>query len=218
MTRRLNFAILLLLFSATSAWAKWDKEDKAYMVGEFRALQDQIQALKTQLDSMGAQINELKQNNAQLQAAVIRQQRALQDLEQLVSSQRLAAEDNFSGVKTTLTQLQSDLKKGFGQQAEATRFEQTPAQRQTPSGLPITPPGVQGYITNVEGNNVATDLGSAHGLRQGSRLAVYKASDPNTRVGVLEVTQVSGSGESRARIVTMNPGVRPEFSDIVRLE
>ena len=34
------------------------------------------------------------------------------------------------------------------------------------------------------------DMGSAQGLQQGSRLAVYKATDPNTRVGVIEVTQV----------------------------
>ncbi len=52
----------------------------------------------------------------------------------------------------------------------------------------------------------------------GSRLAVYKANDPNTRVGVLEVVQVVDAGNSRARIVTMNSGVQPEFSDFIRLE
>jgi hypothetical protein len=62
------------------------------------------------------------------------------------------------------------------------------------------------------------DMGSAQGLQQGSRLAVYKATDPNTRVGVIEVTQVIDTGNARARIVTMNSGVKPEFSDVVRVE
>jgi hypothetical protein len=62
------------------------------------------------------------------------------------------------------------------------------------------------------------DMGSAQGIQQGSRLAVYKATDPNTRVGVIEVTQVVDSGNSRARIVTMNSGVQPEFSDVVCVE
>ena len=62
------------------------------------------------------------------------------------------------------------------------------------------------------------DMGSAQGIQQGSRLAVYKATDTNTRVGVIEVTQVVDTGNARARIVTMNSGVKPEFSDLVRVE
>jgi hypothetical protein len=62
------------------------------------------------------------------------------------------------------------------------------------------------------------DMGSAQGIQPGTRLAVYKAADPNTRVGVIEVTQVVDTGNSRARIVTMNAGVKPDFSDIVRVE
>jgi hypothetical protein len=49
-------------------------------------------------------------------------------------------------------------------------------------------------------------------------LALYKASDPNTRVGVIEIIQVIDAGTSRAQIVEVNPGVKPEFSDVVRLE
>jgi hypothetical protein len=78
---------------------------------------------------------------------------------------------------------------------------------------------VQGYITVVDKDNTVTvDLGSGQGIQVGSRLAVYRANDPSTRVGVLEVVQVVDAGNSRARIVTMNAGVQPEFSDFVRLE
>ena len=55
-------------------------------------------------------------------------------------------------------------------------------------------------------------------LGRGAMGVVYKATDPNTRVGVIEVTQVVDTGNSRARIVTMNSGVKPEFSDVVRVE
>jgi hypothetical protein len=62
------------------------------------------------------------------------------------------------------------------------------------------------------------DMGSAQGVHPGSQLAVYKATDPNSRVGVIEITQVVDAGNARARIITMNAGVKPEFSDVVRAE
>ena len=77
---------------------------------------------------------------------------------------------------------------------------------------------VKGYVTEVTGDNVSVDMGAARGIQVGARLAVYKAGDPNQRVGVLEVQQVVGAESSQARIVVMNPGVRPEFGDIVRPE
>jgi len=105
--------------------------------------------------------------------------------------------------------------------------EAAPVPAQEPAALPSAPPDhvlptetaqatVQGYVTAVEGNNVMLDMGSSQGIHQGSRLALYKASDPNTRVGVIEIIQVIDAGTSKAQIVTLNTGVRPEFSDVVR--
>jgi hypothetical protein len=48
--------------------------------------------------------------------------------------------------------------------------------------------------------------------------AATAAADPATQVGVLEVIKVVDAGNSRAPILTLNSGVRPEFSDIVRAE
>jgi hypothetical protein len=48
--------------------------------------------------------------------------------------------------------------------------------------------------------------------------ATTAAADPGTQVGILEVIQVVDAGNSRAPILTLNTGVRPEFSDIVRAE
>jgi len=223
MMRRLTLAMCLVLLCASTAWPRWDKEDKAYLVDQFRALQEQIQALKTQLDALSGQVAELKQNQQQLQTVVVRQQRMLQDMDQLVSSLRLGQEENFSGVKTTLNDMRAEHKKEFASlTGKSETGGGTVGTGQGPGGSGVAPPPprpVQGYITVIDKDNTVTvDLGSDQKIQPGSRLAVYKATDPNTRVGVLEVVQVLDAGNSRARIVTMNAGVRLEFSDIVRLE
>jgi TolA-binding protein len=224
MTRRLTLATILVLTCTVPAWSRWDKEDKAYLVDQFRALQEQIQGLKTQLDALGAQVTELKQNQQQLQTVIVRQQRLLQDMDQLVSSLRLGQEENFSGLRATLGEMRAEHKLEF---ATLTGKPTEPVAGTTTAqaGTAVTPGAsptlrvVQGYITVTEKDNTVTvDLGSSHGMQPGSRLAVYKATDPNTRVGVLEIIQVLDAANSRARVVTMNAGVRPEFSDIVRLE
>ena len=223
MMRRLTLAMFLMLLCASTAWPRWDKEDKAYLVDQFRALQEQLQALKTQLDALSGQVAELKQNQQQLQTVVVRQQRMLQDMDQLVSSLRLGQEENFSGVKTTLNEMRAEHKKEFASlTGKSETGGGTVGTGQGPGGSVVTPPParpVQGYITVVDKDNTVTiDLGSGQGIQVGSRLAVYRANDPNPRVGVLEVVQVVDAGNSRARIVTMNAGVQPEFSDFVRLE
>ena len=141
----------------------------------------------------------------------------------MLSSLRIGNEENFSKLKTAIADLRAQtdnaVSKMTGQPAAPPgdsgggrarwRVRPLPRRHARPS---------QGYVTAVEGTNVMIDMGSAQGIQQGSRLAVYKATDPNTRVGVIEVTQVVDTGNSRARIVTMNSGVKPEFSDVVRVE
>jgi TolA-binding protein len=221
MMRRLSLTVLMLLFCMGPAWARWDKEDKAYLVDQFRALQEQLQALKAQLDALGGQVAELRQNQQQLQAVIIRQQSLLQEMDQLVSSVRLGQEESFSGLRRALNELRSDNEKAFasltGRSAEPGGAATAPERKGTVEAPPTRV--VQGYITIVDKDNTVTvDLGSGQGIQVGSRLAVYKANDANTRVGLLEVVQVVDTGNSRARIVTMNSGIQPEFSDFVRLE
>jgi len=171
--------------------------------------------------ALNAQLAELKQNQAQLQAVAIRQQRALQDLDQMLSSLRIGNEENFAKLKTALTELRAEtenaVKKLTGQPAQQPAAPVEATLVTHPGAVPARQ-APQGYITAVDGGNVMIDMGSAQGVQQGSRLAVYKATDPNTRVGVIEVTQVVDAGNARARVVTMNAGARPEFSDVVRVE
>jgi septal ring factor EnvC (AmiA/AmiB activator) len=224
MMRRIFFAILLVLFLTPSAWSKFKEDEQKYLDDQFKAVLDQMQAMGNQVAALNAQLVEIKQNQAQLQAVIIRQQHQLQELDEMLSSLRIGNEENFSKLKTAIadlrTQTDSAISKLTGQQAAAAAGA---AAEVPPVGVAAAPvasarPASQGYITAVDGTNVMIDMGSSQGVQQGSRLAVYKATDPNTRVGVVEVTQVVDSGNSRARIVTMNSGVKPEFSDVVRVE
>jgi hypothetical protein len=216
MMRRMVLALSFVLLVVASAWPKFKEDEQQYLNDQFKAIQDQVQALTTQLQALNAQLQELRQNQAQFQAVIVHQQRSLQDLDQMVTSMRLGSAEDFSNLKVAITQLRKDTQDGFLKLSGSP--PPTPGVVGTVSGQPTTPSSASGYVLVVEGDNVTLDTSSITGIHQGSRLVLYKSSDRNTRVGVLEVTQVIDAGKSRAQIVTLNPGVRPEFSDEVRLE
>ena len=222
MTRRIILAIFLLLFLTPSAWPKFKEDEQKYLDDQFKAVLDQMQAMGNQVAALNAQLAEIKQNQAQLQAVIIRQQHQLQDLDEMLSSLRIGNEENFSKLKTAIADLRAQtdnaVSKLTGQAAAPAGAPAEVAPVTRPAAPGPSRPSTQGYVTSVDGANVMIDMGSAQGIQQGSRLAVYKATDPNTRVGVIEVTQVIDTGNARARIVTMNSGVKPEFSDVVRVE
>jgi hypothetical protein len=220
MLRRVSLAFLLGLLCATSAWPKWKPEEQEYLDNQFRTLQEQVQALKKQNDALSAQLTQMRQDQAEFQAVLVRQQRKLDDLEQLVSSLRIGNEENFSSVRTAIGKLRDQQEKSFndliGRSAQTVAAGTTAATTSTP----VTPPqpAVKGYVTAVKGDALTLDLGSSQGIHEGSRLQLFKASDLNTPVGELEVTEVTDSNTSHARVVSLDPGVRAEFSDIVRPE
>jgi Skp family chaperone for outer membrane proteins len=221
MIRRISLVILLATACAPCAWPKFGKEEQQYLDDQFKAVQDQIQALVTQLQSLNAQLTELRQTQSRFQVLIVRQQRELQDLDDMVKSMRLGGEDNFTNLKAAIAQLRNETQAAFksltGQAAPPAAASTAAAAAPKPAAL--APKPIQGYVTAVEANNVVSvDLGSQQGLQQGTRLVVFKATDPNTRVGLVEVTQVLDAGSSRCRIVQMNSGIRPEFGDMVRLE
>jgi hypothetical protein len=212
--------LFLVLVSAPSAWPRFKEDEQKYLDDQFKAVLDQMQAMGNQIAALNAQIVELKQGQAQLQSVIIRQQHGLQDLDQMLSSLRIGNEENFAKLKTAITELRTETQSAVNKLTGQPTGQPGVVAEVTPTARTTTPARTapQGYITNVDGANVTIDMGSAQGLQQGARLAVYKAADPNSRVGVIEVIQVIDTGNSRARIVTMNTGVKPEFSDIVRAE
>jgi TolA-binding protein len=219
MMRRMMLALFFVLLVATSAWPKFKEDEQQYLNDQFKAIQDQVQALTTQLQTLNAQLQELRQNQAQFQAVIVRQQRSLQDLDQMATSMRLGGEENYSNLKAAIIQFQKETQAAFAKLTGGAVTGSEPSIA-TPKAGPAAPAAtpLQGYVTTVEGNNVTLDMGSSQGIHPGSRLALYKASDPNTRVGVIEIIEVIDAGNSRAKIVEVNAGVKPEFSDVVRLE
>ncbi len=221
MMRRIILATFLLLSLTPSAWPKFKEDEQKYLEDQFKAVLDQMQALGNQIAALNAQLAALKQNQDQLQAVMNQQKRQLQDVDELLSSQRIGNEDNFAKLKTAIADLRAQtenaVSKLTGQPAEPTGAPPEVALVARPAA-PASRQTNQGYVTAFDGTNVMIDKGSAQGMQVGSQLAVYKATDPNTRVGVIEITQVVDSGNSRAHIVTMNAGVKPEFGDIIRVQ
>lgn len=219
MTRRITLLLMFVLLCASSAWPKFKEDEQKYLEDQFRPIMDQLQTMQNQIQALNTQLQQLKDNQAQFQTVIIRQQRALQELNQMISSMSLGGEDHYSNIKKAIEKLGTETQTSFNKISPGAGAGGTTTAVATPTQVqqPVAPKPLSGYITSVDGNNILVDLGSAQGLQQGTKLGLYKASDPNTRVGLLEITQVTDSG-SRARVVTINSGVKPEFGDSVRPE
>jgi hypothetical protein len=213
MLRRASFAILLTILFATVAFPKWKPEEQEYLDNQFKALQDQIQALKKQNEALAEQLAQMQRNQTAFQSALLTEQKKLDEMEQLIASLRLGNEENFAGVKTAIGKLQDEQAKSFNDLIG--RNAQTAAAPATPAA---PAPAVKGYVTVVKGDVVTIDLGASQGIHVGSKLQVYKPTDLNTPVGEIEVTDLTDSGTSHARVVSLTPGVKVDFSDQVRLE
>jgi len=214
MTRRLSLSFLFVILFANLAWSKMKPEDQQYFDNQFHDLLEQVQALSKQVQALANRVAEANQNQAKFHEALMKQQGALEVLEQQVSSMRSSSDENLATLRTTIDQMRAETQKSLnalpGRSTEAPAFG-TPA-----SAGATLPPVVQAYITIVRRNEVVVNQGSGKGLHVGSRLGLYKASDPNTRAGTLEVTEIVDAGNSRAKILSTTTGARPEFGDIAR--
>jgi len=220
MMRRMILAFFFLLVAVTSAWPKFNPEDQKYLDEKFKAMTDQVQALTTQLQTVYLQLQDLRQSQAQLRAIIDNQQRSLKELDDMVRSMQMGSEENFSGLKQAITQLRNETTVGLRTLGGGTTPGPAPSEPARPSSAT---PVVQCNVLNVEwstvGSNITLDVGSSTpAIHQGSRLKLYKASDPSTQVGVIEITQIIDAGNSRAQIVTLNSGVQVVFGDVARLE
>ncbi|MGE5325517.1 MAG: hypothetical protein ACM3NO_00645 [Deltaproteobacteria bacterium] len=213
MLRRASLAILMTLLFTTLAFPKWKPEEQEYLDDQFKTLQDQIQGLKKQNEALAEQLAQMQRNQAAFQSAMLTEQKKLDELEQLIASLRLGNEENFAGVKTAISKLQDEQAKSFNDLIG--RNTQTAA---TSATIPAPAPAVKGYVTAVKGDVVTVDLGVSQGIHVGSKLQVFKPTDLNTPVGEIEVTDTTDSGTSHARVVSLTPGVKVDFSDQVRLE
>jgi uncharacterized protein YdcH (DUF465 family) len=219
MMRRMMLAFFFILLVVTSAWPKFKEDEQKYLNDQLKAIQDQVQALSTLLQTLNAQVLELRQNQARFQAVIDNQQRSLKELDEIVRSMQLGSEENSSNLKTAITQLRNETLAGLKQLGGGASPGPVSTEPAKPGSAPVLQCNVIGVEGSNVGNNVTLDVGSSsQGIRPGARLKLYKASDPNTQVGMVEINQVIDAGNSRAQIVTLNTGVRLEWGDVARLE
>jgi uncharacterized phage infection (PIP) family protein YhgE len=226
MKRRMGLVFFLVFAFNAAAWAKWKPEEQEYLDNQFKTLQEQLQVLEKQVATLDAQLDQLKQNQAQFQQVLTLQQRKLEDLDQLVTSLRIGNEEHFANLKTSVADLREGQEKGFKELSTRMAPEPAPqpaapaapaAAATTPATTPTLSPDTKGYVTRVRGSVVTIDIGSSQGIQSGTRLGLYKATDLNTRVGEVEVTEAEASS-SRARIISHKRGVTPASGDQVRPE
>jgi uncharacterized phage infection (PIP) family protein YhgE len=220
MMRRIVLALFSVLVVAASAWPKFNPEDQKYLDEKFKALADQVQALTTQLQTVVLQLQDVRQKQEQFKAIIDNQQRSLKELDEMVRSMQIGSEENFSGLKQAITQLRNETTVGLKTLGGGVAPGPAPSEPARTGG---TTAALQCNVVHVEGSTVGSsvtlDVGSSTpAIHQGSRLKLYKASDPSTQVGVIEITQIIDAGNSRAQIVTLDSGVQVVFGDVARLE
>jgi hypothetical protein len=171
-------------------------------------LTDKLAALETALGKLQAQ-----------EAALAEDQRSTQGLlkatDASVTSLRVTNQQDLLGVKTDLV----EIRRNMGEIADQMRRSAAPAPNPAPAApapAPTPVPTADGYVTQVSDTEVTINLGSAAGLRVGMRFSVYHGGDPQTRIGIIEITDVMDANNSRARILETKPDAKFQFSDVVR--
>src|SRR5712692_570393 len=113
MTRRLSSSFLSMILFASMAWPKMKPEDQQYFDNQFHAQLEQVQALSKQVQTLATRLAEANQNQTNLQEALVKQQRALEALEQLVSSMRSSSDENLASLKAALDQMRAETEKSL---------------------------------------------------------------------------------------------------------
>lgn len=201
---------LALCFAPGAAAQKKQKDPvlHQYLIEEFGKLQAQITQLNERVGTLESELARAKQLQNEINGEVRNSQTTLKSSDTSLSSFRLSTQQDLLGLKTDLAQMRQDVAKLMDI-----------VQRGMAAAVPVTPQGPaapEGYITTVGDRDVTINLGSGHGVKVGMRFNVFRASDPKTQIGMIEVVEVLDANNSKATIVFSKPDTRFEFSDIVR--
>lgn len=239
--RRVSLALLLTAIFASGAWARINKNDKVYLDGKIQDLADQIAVtqreitdLTVQLRVLSTQLSDMQEAQANLHQTLQHQGESLGGMLRSINLMRERHSADMGTLADRLNVLSGQIKGMVNSPASppgatgagvispapplnssSPEMTQTPAPTKEPTTAPAPAP-IEGYVTAVHGGDITVGLGSDQGLHVGSKLTLYKRGDPQTQAGELEVTSIVDGANSHARIVTINKGVQPEFSDIVR--
>ncbi len=210
MRARVSLALLCaaLLFAPAAAAQKKQKDPvlQQYLEDAFADLGAKLAKLGDRLSAIEEDLARLKQQQAASSEELRNTQTMIKTFDAGLSSFRLSTQQDIISIKQELAAIRKDLS-GV---AEAARKPESAA---APGAAEAK---IEGYITAVTNNEVTINLGSGAGMKVGSRLTVFRASDAKTQIGLIEVIEVLDANNSRAKIMFHQPDAKFEFSDIVR--
>jgi uncharacterized phage infection (PIP) family protein YhgE len=179
-----------------------------YLVPELAAIEEKLDKLAARLDAVESQVAKLKEQQQSLASDIHANQELSKATDTSVTSLRVSNQEDLLSLKTDVARIRRDL----GDLADEVRKTAAPP----PAAAPPAQPKMEGYITQVSPTSISINLGSAAGVEAGMKFGVYRAAEPQTRIGTIEVTEVVDANNSRAKIVASNPNTKFQFSDIVR--
>ncbi len=179
-----------------------------YLVPEITTIEEKLDKLAARLDAVEGQLAKVKEQQQALANDIHASQEQVKATDTSVTSLRVSNQEDLLSVKTDVARIRRDL----GDLTDEVRKAAAPP----PAPAPAPQPKVEGYVTQVLANTISINLGSAAGVEVGMKFGVYKAAEPQTRIGTIEVTEVVDANNSKAKIVASNPNTKFQFSDIVR--
>jgi DNA-binding ferritin-like protein len=213
--RRLHVALLLVIALCLPSVASAQKKPKdpilqTYLEEQFAGLTKKLDEIGERVATLEVELGKVKQLQADSAGEQRNAQNAARNTDSSLTSFRLSNQQDIITLKTDVAKILQDV----------TALLEGAKRAEAAAAVPEAPK-IEGYITDppAEGKDVCTvNKGSAAGVKVGMRLLVFKAGDPNSQVGLLEITEVLDANNSRAKILHSKPGIKLEFSDIVRAE
>jgi len=178
-----------------------------YLVPEITVIQEKLDKLAARLDAMDAQLAKLKDQQQALASDFRANQELSKATDTSVTSLRASNQEDLLSVKTDVARIRRDLSEMADEMRKASAPPPAPVAAQ---------PKLEGYITQATATSITINLGSAASVEVGMRFGVYRAAEPQTRIGTVEVTEVVDANNSRVKVVASNPDTKFQFSDIVR--
>ena len=212
--RRLLVPLVLMIAVCVPSIASAQKKQKdpvlqAYLDEQFAALTKKLDEVSERVATLEVEMGKLKQLQTDSATELRNAQNAARNTDSSLTSFRLSNQQDIITLKTDVAKILQNVTALIegAKKAEAAAAPEVPK--------------IEGYITDppAEGKDICTiNKGSAAGVKVGMRFLVFKASDAATQVGLVEITEVLDANNSRAKIIHSKPGVKLEFSDIVRAE
>ena len=214
--RRLLVPIVLMLALCLPSIARAQKKQKdpvlqAYLDEHFAGLTKKLDEISERVATLELEMGKLKQLQTDSATELRNAQNAARNTDSSLTSFRLSNQQDIITLKTDVAKILQ----------EVTALMEGARKAEAAAAAVPEAPKIEGYITDppAEGKDVCTiNKGSAVGVKVGMRFLVFKASDAATQVGLVEITEVLDANNSRAKILHSKPGLKLEFSDIVRAE